>query len=197
MEASLASWAAFCELDACPGLPQRAGEALQPENRRRHAGGRVKAPAGLRLFFCRFAGQRRLTAGRRPSRSTIESDALRLLVPPRRLVGGCGGDHRPRGCALAASSRERGALSALDQTDKGDGAGHAGQIAEALKPAAERRDPAEVSTPEQNCIVFRSKNASIMPTRMASSMGSSRGRQAWVGSSDDGSALLRRERRLL
>jgi hypothetical protein len=54
-----------------------------------------------------------------------------------------------------------------------------------------------VSTPEQNCIVFRSKNASIMPTRMASSMGSSRGRQAWVGSSDDGSALLRRERRLL
>ena len=29
----------------------------------------------------------------------------------------------------------------------------------------------EVSTPEQNCIVFRSKNASIMPTRMASSMG--------------------------
>ena len=54
-----------------------------------------------------------------------------------------------------------------------------------------------VSTPEQNCIVFRSKNASIMPTRMASSMGSFRGRQAWVGSSDDGSALLRRERRLL
>ena len=33
-----------------------------------------------------------------------------------------------------------------------------------------------LSTPEQNCIVFRSKNASIMPTRMASSMGSSRGR---------------------
>ena len=55
----------------------------------------------------------------------------------------------------------------------------------------------ESSTPEQNCIVFRSKTASIMPTRMASSMGSSRGRQAWVGSSDDGSALLRRERRLL
>src|SRR5271157_803266 len=58
-------------------------------------------------------------------------------------------------------------------------------------------DGPRLSTPEQNCIVFRSKNASIMPTRMASSMGSSRGRQAWVGSSDDGSALLRRERRLL
>ena len=57
--------------------------------------------------------------------------------------------------------------------------------------------PVVVSTPEQNCIVFRSKNASIMPTRMASSMGFSRGRQAWVGSSDDGLALLRRERRLL
>jgi hypothetical protein len=79
--------------------------------------------------------------------------------------------------------------------------------AEAISEAVEARRAAlagqvtqtqeKVSTPEQNCIVFRSKTASIMPTRMASSMGSSRGRQAWVGSSDDGSALLRRERRLL
>ena len=55
----------------------------------------------------------------------------------------------------------------------------------------------EVSTPEQDCIGFRSKNASMMPTRMPSSAGLSCGRQDWVGSSLGASALLRRERRLL
>jgi hypothetical protein len=54
-----------------------------------------------------------------------------------------------------------------------------------------------VSTPEQDCIAFRSKDASIMPTRMPSSTGLSRGRQVGVRSSLGVSALLRRERRLL
>jgi len=55
----------------------------------------------------------------------------------------------------------------------------------------------EVSTPEQDCIAFRSKDASMMPTRMPSNTGLSRGRQVGVGSSLGVSALLRRERRLL
>ena len=54
-----------------------------------------------------------------------------------------------------------------------------------------------VSTPEQDCIAFRSKDASMMPTRMPSSTGLSRGRQVGVRSSLGVSALLRRERRLL
>ena len=54
-----------------------------------------------------------------------------------------------------------------------------------------------VSTPEQDCIAFRSKDASMMPTRMPSRTGLSRGRQVGVRSSLGVSALLRRERRLL
>jgi uncharacterized protein (UPF0335 family) len=55
----------------------------------------------------------------------------------------------------------------------------------------------QVSTPEQDCIVFRSKDASMMPTRMPSSPGLSGGRQVGVRSPLGVSALLRRERRLL
>ena len=55
----------------------------------------------------------------------------------------------------------------------------------------------KVSTPEQDCIAFRSKDASIMPTRMPSSTGLPRGRQVGVISSLGVSGLLRRERRLL
>ena len=58
-------------------------------------------------------------------------------------------------------------------------------------------DRLSVSTPEQDCIAFRSKDASMMPTRMPSSTGLSGGRQAGVRSSLGVSALLRRERRLL
>jgi uncharacterized membrane protein len=54
-----------------------------------------------------------------------------------------------------------------------------------------------VSTPEQDCIAFRSKDASMMPTRKPSSTGLSRGRQVGGRSSLGVSALLRRERRLL
>ena len=54
-----------------------------------------------------------------------------------------------------------------------------------------------VSTPEQDCIAFRSKDASMIPTRMPSSTGLSGGRQVGVRSSLGVSALLRRERRLL
>ena len=54
-----------------------------------------------------------------------------------------------------------------------------------------------MSTPEQDCIAFRSKDASIMPARMPSSTGLPRGRQVGVISSLGMSALLRRERRLL
>src|SRR5271163_3950713 len=54
-----------------------------------------------------------------------------------------------------------------------------------------------VSTPEQYCIAFRSKDASMMPTRMPSSAGLSGGRQVGVRSSLGVSAMLRRERRLL
>ena len=53
------------------------------------------------------------------------------------------------------------------------------------------------STPEQDCIAFRSKDASMMPTRMPSSTGLSGGRQVGIRSSLGVSALLRRERRLL
>jgi DNA invertase Pin-like site-specific DNA recombinase len=59
------------------------------------------------------------------------------------------------------------------------------------------RARALVSTPEQDCIVFRSKDASMAPTRMPSSTGLSRGRQIGVSWSLGVSALLRRERRLL
>ena len=48
-----------------------------------------------------------------------------------------------------------------------------------------------MSTPEQDCIAFRSKDASMMPTRMPSSTGLSRGRQVGVGSSLGVSGLLR------
>ena len=56
---------------------------------------------------------------------------------------------------------------------------------------------AGLSTPEQDCIAFRSKDASMMPTRMPSSTGLSGGRQVGIRSSLGVSALLRRERRLL
>jgi hypothetical protein len=54
-----------------------------------------------------------------------------------------------------------------------------------------------VSTPEQDCIAFRSKDASMMPTRKPLSTGLPRGRQVGVRLSLGVSALLRRERRLL
>ena len=54
-----------------------------------------------------------------------------------------------------------------------------------------------VSTPEQDCIAFRSKDASMMPTRMPSSMGLFGARQVGVGSSLGSSTFWRRERRLL
>ena len=56
---------------------------------------------------------------------------------------------------------------------------------------------ASLSTSEQDCIAFRSKDASIMPTRMPSSTGLPRGRQVGVIPSLGVSGLLRRERRLL
>ena len=58
-------------------------------------------------------------------------------------------------------------------------------------------DESRMSTPEQDCIAFRSKDASMMPTRKPSSTGLSRGRQVGGRSSLGVSALLRRERRLL
>lgn len=42
-----------------------------------------------------------------------------------------------------AANISRARLSTLDQTEKVDGGGHASQIAEALEPAAERRDEAQ------------------------------------------------------
>ncbi len=54
-----------------------------------------------------------------------------------------------------------------------------------------------LSTPEQDCIAFRSKDASMMPTRMPSSMGLFGARQVGVGSSLGSSTFWRRERRLL
>ncbi len=56
---------------------------------------------------------------------------------------------------------------------------------------------AGVSTREQDCIAFRSKDASMMPARMPSSPGLFGGRQVWVRSSLGVLALLRRERRWL
>jgi CubicO group peptidase (beta-lactamase class C family) len=47
----------------------------------------------------------------------------------------------------------------------------------------------DLSTPEQDCIAFRSKDASMVPTRMPSNTGLSRGRQVGVGSSLGVSAL--------
>ena len=58
-------------------------------------------------------------------------------------------------------------------------------------------DRTHVSTPEQDCIAFRSKDASMMPTRMPSSMGLFGARQVGVGSSLGSSTFWRRERRLL
>ena len=68
---------------------------------------------------------------------------------------------------------------------------------EAVSTPAIADHPVRVSTPEQDCIAFRSKDASMMPTRMPSSMGLFGARQVGVGSSLGSSTFWRRERRLL
>jgi hypothetical protein len=54
-----------------------------------------------------------------------------------------------------------------------------------------------MSTPEQNCIGWPEEKCISGAAARPLKMGLSGGRYAWVGSSGDGSALLRRKRRLL
>jgi NAD(P)-dependent dehydrogenase (short-subunit alcohol dehydrogenase family) len=118
-------------------------------------------------------------------------------------------DLAAQGFAVLVGSRnlERGEAAAkevgpdahalqLDVTDKASIAAAAERIREEFGRLDALVNNA-VSTPEQYCIAFRSKDASMMPTRMPSGTGLSRGRQVGVRSSLGVSAMLRRERRLL
>ena len=132
------------------------------------------------------------------SRSAIAISIPAAMYENQDAVGAA--DRRPaEGPALRHAALrdrlERADALALERTQLSGGM-HARGNRDHRKGGRHRR-PDALSTPEQDCIGFRSKNASMMPTRMSSSAGLSCGRQDWVGSSLGASALLRRERRLL
>jgi hypothetical protein len=85
----------------------------------------------------------------------------------------------------------------IEQTEKDADLEAVRRLFEVLFRFTNEDAPGFLSTPEQYCIAFRSKDASMMPTRMPSGTGLSRGRQVGVRSSLGVSAMLRRERRLL
>jgi len=131
----------------------------------------------------------------------IHGRALWPYCPPKhtsRQNSGVGKDRLVDCGREEAKRRGSGWRCLSSDTRQRPTGGAAGEEARRSKPRKRQRDlRSELSTPAQNCIAFRSKDVSMMPTRMPSGMGLSRGRQVGVGRSLGVSALLRRERCLL